>query len=72
MADLAPYWTGMDGGIRLYHARCLDVMASLADCSVDAVVTDPPYNLSDSGKRDFDCLRRGQLPDTMLTTPRPE
>ena len=30
----------------------------LPDGSVDAVVCDPPYNLSDSGKRDTECLRR--------------
>lgn len=35
-------------------AACLP----LPDSSVDAVVTDPPYNLSDSSKRDTQCLRR--------------
>jgi DNA modification methylase len=34
---------------------CLEVMRTLSDCSVDAVVTDPPYGLSIMGKRwDYD------------------
>src|SRR5215210_240921 len=33
-------------GIDLRHGDCLEVMASLPDESVHAVVTDPPYNLS--------------------------
>ena len=34
---------------------CLEVMRTLPDCSVDAVVTDPPYGLSFMGKRwDYD------------------
>jgi site-specific DNA-methyltransferase (adenine-specific) len=27
----------------LHHGDCLEVMRTMADCSVDAVVTDPPY-----------------------------
>jgi len=39
----------------LYHGDCLEVMRTLPDCSVDAVVTDPPYGLSFMGKRwDYD------------------
>jgi DNA modification methylase len=30
---------------------CLDVLRALPDCSVDAVVTDPPYGLAFMGKR---------------------
>lgn len=30
----------------LHLGDCLDVMRTMADCSVDAVVTDPPYGLS--------------------------
>lgn len=30
-------------GVRLYHGDCLEIMRGLADASVDAVVTDPPY-----------------------------
>jgi hypothetical protein len=34
---------------------CLEVMRTLPDCSVDAVVTDPPYGLSFMGKKwDYD------------------
>ena len=28
---------------QLHHGDCLEVMSSMADNSVDAVVTDPPY-----------------------------
>jgi DNA modification methylase len=37
------------------HGDCLDVLRSMPDCSVDSVVTDPPYGLSFMGKRwDYD------------------
>jgi len=37
------------------HGDCLEVMRGMADNSVDAVVTDPPYGLSFMGKRwDYD------------------
>lgn len=40
---------------KLYHGDCLDVLKTLPDCSVDSVVTDPPYGLSFMGKRwDYD------------------
>ena len=42
------YYT--DDKVTLHHGDCLDVLATLPDASVDAVVTDPPYNLT-SGKR---------------------
>jgi site-specific DNA-methyltransferase (adenine-specific) len=39
----------------LHHGDCLDVLKTLSDCSVDAIVTDPPYGLSFMGKRwDYD------------------
>jgi site-specific DNA-methyltransferase (adenine-specific) len=39
----------------LHQGDCLDVLRQLQDCSVDAVVTDPPYGLSFMGKRwDYD------------------
>lgn len=31
-------------GITLYHGNSLDIMASMADESFDAVITDPPYS----------------------------
>lgn len=39
----------------LHCGDCLDVLRTLPDCSVDAVVTDPPYGLAFMGKRwDYD------------------
>ena len=39
----------------LHHGDCLEVLRTLADRSVDAVVTDPPYGLAFMGKRwDYD------------------
>lgn len=41
--------------MRLLHGDCFEVMRTLPDCSVDAVVTDPPYGLSFMGKKwDYD------------------
>lgn len=41
--------------VDLRHGDCLDVLRSLPDASVDAVVTDPPYGLAFMGKRwDYD------------------
>jgi hypothetical protein len=41
--------------VTLHIGDCLDVMRTLPDASVDAVVTDPPYGLSFMGKRwDYD------------------
>ena len=34
----------------LFHADCRDALRTMADCSVDAVVTDPPYELNFMGK----------------------
>jgi site-specific DNA-methyltransferase (adenine-specific) len=33
--------------VDLRHGDCLDVLRSLPDCSMDAVVTDPPYGLAE-------------------------
>ena len=33
-------------GVTLYEGDCLDVLRSLPDASVDAVVTDPPYGIA--------------------------
>ena len=39
----------------LHHGDCLDVLSTMADNSVDAIVTDPPYGLSFMGKKwDYD------------------
>ena len=41
--------------LTLHHGDCLDVLRLLPDCSVDSIVTDPPYGLSFMGKRwDYD------------------
>ena len=45
---MTPYYT--DDLVTLYHGDCLDVLAGLPDCSVDSVVTDPPYALEFMGK----------------------
>ena len=40
---------------QLHLGDCLDVLRTMPDCSVDAVVTDPPYGLAFMGKRwDYD------------------
>jgi site-specific DNA-methyltransferase (adenine-specific) len=39
----------------LYHGDCLEVLRTMADNSVDSIVTDPPYGLSFMGKKwDYD------------------
>lgn len=39
----------------LHLGNCLDILKTLPDCSVDSIVTDPPYGLSFMGKRwDYD------------------
>ena len=37
-----------DDHVTLHHGDCLDVLRSLPDASVDAVVTDPPYGLANT------------------------
>lgn len=39
-----------DASVVVHHGDCLDVLRSLPDASVDAVVTDPPYGLEFMGK----------------------
>ena len=39
-----------DDTVTLYHGDCIAVMRELPDASVDAVVTDPPYELGFMGK----------------------
>jgi DNA modification methylase len=39
--------SGGGGVSQLLLGDCLEVMRTLSDCSVDAVVTDPPYGLAD-------------------------
>lgn len=46
--NAAPYYA--DDTVTLYLGDCLDVLPTLADASVDAVVCDPPYELGFMGK----------------------
>ena len=39
-----------DPDTTLYHGDCLNILPTLADNSIDAVVTDPPYGLEFMGK----------------------
>lgn len=39
-----------DGDVTVYHGDCLDVLRELPDASVDAVITDPPYELGFMGR----------------------
>ena len=43
--SVTPYY--QDDHVTLWHGDCLDVLATLPDASVDSVVTDPPYSLTD-------------------------
>lgn len=43
-----PYYA--DGEVTLHLGDCLDILPTLADASVDAIVTDPPYELGFMGK----------------------
>lgn len=37
--------------VRLIHGDCLDVLHTFEECSVDSIVTDPPYELGFMGKK---------------------
>lgn len=37
-----------DDLVTVYHGDCLEELKKLGDCSVDAVITDPPYGLSNT------------------------
>jgi hypothetical protein len=45
-----PYWSSGEGDVVLHLGDCLDVLRGLPECSVDAVVTDPPAAVSFMGK----------------------
>lgn len=44
----------------LYHGDCVDVMPTWQECSVDAIVSDPPYGLGFMNKK-WDVLGNGDL-----------
>ena len=37
--------------VRVLHGDCVELLAGLEDCSVDSIVTDPPYELGFMGKQ---------------------
>ena len=39
---MKPYY--QDDRVTLYHGDCREVLAGMADRSVDCVITDPPYD----------------------------
>ena len=45
---MKPYY--QDDAVTIYHGDCREVVPTLAESSVDAVVCDPPYGLSFMGK----------------------
>jgi DNA modification methylase len=47
-------------GYSLHRADCLEWMAERAPCSVEAVVTDPPYGLKEYSEKEKGKLRRGR------------
>lgn len=51
---IEPYWKSADGRHVIYNADCLQVLPELEAGSVDAVLTDPPYELAFMGKK-WDC-----------------
>ena len=49
-AETPTAW-GVGMTVRILHGDCRDVLRTLADASVDSVVTDPPYELGFMGKK---------------------
>jgi DNA modification methylase len=49
-AFVAKDLAGVRDLVTLHHGDCIDVIATMADDSVDAIVTDPPYELGFMGK----------------------
>jgi site-specific DNA-methyltransferase (adenine-specific) len=44
-----PYF--VSDGVTIYHGDCRDIIATLPDNSIDAIVTDPPYGIEFMGKQ---------------------
>ena len=36
-------WTSQDGRVTLYRGDCNEILPTLAENSIDAIITDPPY-----------------------------
>lgn len=47
---MKPYYK--DDQVTLYHGDCREVLTTLADQSIDCVITDPPYNVTEINGRD--------------------
>ena len=45
---------------KLFHADCFDWLAAREECSIHAVVTDPPYGLTEYSQKELLKLRSGQ------------
>ena len=54
---VTPYYEDAHAGIVIYHGDCREVLPTLADKSVDLVLTDPPYGWNvDYGEQTDDTL----------------
>ena len=54
--------------MRLLHGDCLKTLPTLAEGSIDLVVTSPPYNLGISYKTFKDTAPRDEFHDKLRTT----
>ena len=57
---MKPDWQTPDGRVQLYLGDCLEILPQLPEGSVDAVVTDPPYNVGLQYANDADMQDRRQ------------
>ncbi|MDQ3139370.1 MAG: site-specific DNA-methyltransferase, partial [Pseudomonadota bacterium] len=48
------------GKAKLFHADCFDWLAARDEASIHAVVTDPPYGLTEYSQKELEKLRSGQ------------
>ena len=63
---MTPTWASDDGRVSLYCANCLEVLPTIERGSVDAVVTDPPYEV---GFADWDKWNSDWLNETKIISP---
>lgn len=48
---MKPYYE--HAGITIYHGDCREVLPTLGDCSIDQVLTDPPYGHNNNNNGDL-------------------
>lgn len=48
MNDTHDHWDDMPN-TKILHGDCMQLLKTLPDCSIDAIVTDPPYGMSPDG-----------------------